>query len=75
MKLISLLSVTAALAAVTFALGLAFGAVATAAYTFAAAASFALIIASDYAPRKRGYAAGQLKPATRTARERLPLAI
>ncbi len=73
MKLISFLSVAAALAAATFALGLVFGAFATVAYTLTAAASFALIVATDYAPRARGYAAGRL--VTTTRRERLPLAV
>ena len=72
MKLISLLSVAAALAA-TFALGLTFGAFAVAVYTVTAAATFALIIASDYAPQKRGYAAGHHIANVR--RERLPLAV
>jgi hypothetical protein len=73
MKLISFLSVAAALAAATFALGLAFGTFAVTAYTLAMTTCLALIVTSDYGPRRSGYAAGRLT--ARAVRERLPLAV
>lgn len=72
MKRTAILSV-ATVAAATFSLGLFSGTVAVAAYTLTAAASFALILTSDYSSRFRGYAAGSLAKAV--SRERLPLAV
>ena len=70
MKITSILSVVAGISAATFALGLVMGTFVVAAYTLISAASFALIIVSDYAPTPRGYAAGRLT----ANRELLPFA-
>jgi len=70
MKLYALLPATATVALGAFALGLAVNALALPAFAVAAGILFSLIVAHDYAPRRRDYAAASVAG----ARERLPYA-